>query len=1593
MKSAIFLFIVFCFSVFAQTDLKFVNYGPKANKDEGDNNYIQVINIQIPKDYSGNAFLRLYDVSCGSKEDIAIGSWNSKFRFSIYQGEHNEDDIIKIPGYRAGIDKQILGRFEIGQDKRLFGEWYNFVNLSKKPSEDFIYSLIVEGVDGDDGNNFKVFVSSDSLSNKTIPGLILYSYQPTIALKHTDEEQFFIVKPDKQNRKIVVHTFDLDGTNCSFSTLLKDESPLNQSLPGEWSVNKFDLTEYESENDFTFDIGPVNMEANDITFFFDNQEGKKYKILLEQIDKLTSSIPDVKKEFVYKDCATINFNLMAVPTDEKDSLAYQWNFSDGFSSDSKFIQRTFDKAGKYTGECFVVDVTSKSITRAKLEKFDFVINEKPIAKAGDDLFLMPNQKVVFDGSNSSDADGKIIDYKWNFGDGSTANGQKVTHAFQLPGKYIVLLKVIDDYQNQLCNNSEDTVVITVNDPPVIIAEDKIIGAVNQQLTFDATSCKDNDGSIIKYEWNFNELGIQEGKIVQQKFPNPGTYKIKLTVTDNSTAANNSASKLVTVFINNPPKAVAGPDKIVALNEEVLFDAYKSSDGDGKIVKYDWNFGDGIKGTGVKPNHRFSKPGTYIIKLKVTDDSNTETDSGFDSLKIIVNDRPIAKIKNEMFLNDGNATFDASESCDEIGGIVKYQWTFGDGSTSEGKIVNHNYKIAGTYSVILKVIDKYNTSNNFSFDTSKIIINKKPIADAGPNRSVAVNQKIKFTGNGSIDPDGKIVSYRWFLDNVNVSDKESFEYSFSNPGTYNVGLEVTDDFKYPATGIAFINVKVNNSPLPTINCITVASPKQKIIFDASQSRDLDGIIKEYNWIFGDGTKGSGKTFEKSFEKPGVYNVILSVKDDSYAENSISNDTVIIKVNNSPVINVDETIETCNNIVLIDASKTIDPDGDKLSFYWEFPNNEKIKGGSKIYHNFSDRGILPVTISVDDGLGLANSLSRKTIFVKIHRPPIANAGADTTICAGDILILSGLQSQVFEKGLLHYEWAFDDSVKLSGSNVFRVFKKGGNYSVTLRVTDDSGLLCDSAVDTKIIKVLDAPIAVAGNDMIACASSPVTFDGTKSVSPGGLVSSYNWEFGDGETGVGPNPIHIYSKPGKYKVTLTITGDLKGKCDNTAKDNLKVTITEAPVASFTSRDSIPENYECTFDASMSFPGNGKVISYDWNFGDGSTGNGKIAKHKYIKYGNYNVVLTLRTDIKSECNSSTVTKLINVNSAPVAEFNVRHDCTPNELIIFDASNSKDADGKISDYIWDFGDGVTKHGIKVTHQYSKIGIYNVTLTVMDGTSLENSSNKISTEVKVVNIPEAAFVIPDIVQRDEEIVLDAVTSEIKDNSVTTFEWFLNEIKISNEKTFKTTLTEPGLNRIKLIASSGLNGITYPSEKVKYVKVLDYPIVSIPLKVVVCVGESLHIKPTVSDNTSQLNYSWIDKKSSKLYSTNELSISSINSDGIYQLNVSTKSGKVIFSDSTFVVVNNPPNLSKMKDTTIYIGKANDELLLDATKVFDKDGDLLKVHWNFGDGKSSDEFLNYHKYEKEGIYTVECEVDDQKNTICSKDKTSFRVIVKKQ
>ena len=152
------------------------------------------------------------------------------------------------------------------------------------------------------------------------------------------------------------------------------------------------------------------------------------------------------------------------------------------------------------------------------------------------------------------------------------------------------------------------------------------------------------------------------------------------------------------MVNEPPVADAGADQIVTTSE-VRFDGSGSGDADGAIARYEWDFGDGMTGSGASPTHVYNKSGIYQVLLTVTDDSGTIRSSDSDGLRVVVNEAPIADAGPDLVGAPGQAlTFTGSGSIDPDGDVVEYLWDFKDGASSSGAQVQHSFEQPGTYHV-------------------------------------------------------------------------------------------------------------------------------------------------------------------------------------------------------------------------------------------------------------------------------------------------------------------------------------------------------------------------------------------------------------------------------------------------------------------------------------------------------------------------------------------------------------------------------------------------------------------------------------------------------------------------------------------------------------------------------------------------------------------------------------------------------------------------------------------------------------------------------------------------------------------------------
>ncbi|MBC2762106.1 MAG: PKD domain-containing protein, partial [ANME-2 cluster archaeon] len=252
-------------------------------------------------------------------------------------------------------------------------------------------------------------------------------------------------------------------------------------------------------------------------------------------------------------------------------------------------------------------------------------NSPPIANAGGPYSGTEDTAISFDGSGSSDTDGSIVSYNWNFGDTNTGTGVSPKHTYAQNGSYTVTLTVTDN--DGATDTSTTMATIGDIDPVADFTATPTSGPEPLTVSFSDTSTS-YDG-ITAWEWDF-----ENDTVIDDTTPNPshmysidGVYTVTLTVyeADGDSQTDTKTDFIVVSNLNQPPTSDPNGPYTGTEGLAITFNGSGSSDPDGSIVSYDWNFGDTNTGTRVNPTHTYAQNGTYTVTLMVTDeDGATDT---------------------------------------------------------------------------------------------------------------------------------------------------------------------------------------------------------------------------------------------------------------------------------------------------------------------------------------------------------------------------------------------------------------------------------------------------------------------------------------------------------------------------------------------------------------------------------------------------------------------------------------------------------------------------------------------------------------------------------------------------------------------------------------------------------------------------------------------------------------------------------------------------------------------------------------------------------------------------------------------------------
>jgi PKD repeat protein len=372
------------------------------------------------------------------------------------------------------------------------------------------------------------------------------------------------------------------------------------------------------------------------------------------------------------------------------------------------------------------------------------------------------------------------------------------------------------------------------------------------------------------------------------------------------------------------------------------------------------------------------------------------------------------------------------------------------------------------------------------------------------------------------------------------------------------------------------------------------------------------------------------------------------------------------------------------------------GDVRFWLWDFGDGSTSTRQNEV-HSYRTAGFYKVSLTATSSTGTKKTL--RTVPVMPEALAASFVFSPTSPRVGQTVSFADTTSG----DPTSWAWDFGDGTTSSVKNPAHAYAKEGSYAVTLSATTASGMKKASrSLTVATMSILASSFSYAPASPTAGQS--VQFTDTSTGSP----TAWLWVFGDGLTSAAHNPIHVFSAPGSYSVTLTTTNSSGSKTSSrtvVVASGLTASFSFAPVA-----PSAGQSVQFT-DTSTGGP-----TAWFWNFGDGSTSTLRHPSHAFTAAGSYTVSLANSNSSGSKGTSQTVV----VTGAPSAASFTYTPAYPDvgQAVLFSDLSS----GTPTSWQWNFNDGSTSGERNPSHAFPSVGTYNVSL-VVSGPSGSASANR------------------------------------------------------------------------------------------------------------------------------------------------------------------------------------------------------------------------------------------------------------------------------
>lgn len=823
---------------------------------------------------------------------------------------------------------------------------------------------------------------------------------------------------------------------------------------------------------------------------------------------------------------------------------------------------------------------------------------------------------------------------------------------------------------------------------------------------------------------------------------PGTYTVKLVI--QNAAGKDSITKTNYIIVYGKPTVDFTASSMSGCFPLTVNFTDLSTTAAGIIDSWQWDLGDGNFSTAQNPSHTYTATGSYNVSLRVRNTSGcyqTVTRTQY----INIGEAPVAGFTNTVSSSCTAPINIYFQNTTTGTGPMTYLWNFGDGFTSTMQNPSHSYG-SGTFTVTLVATNQNGCKDTFVSPNPIMIGNMQSNFTAPATVCAGAN----FTLTNTSTPGS--VSYLWDFGDGTTATVRNPTKSYASAGVYLIKL--VNNFGSCSDSITKM-ITVLPKPVTGFNADITGSclaPLNVHFTNASTNAVL------YQWNFGDGGTSNQQNPSHTFSNPGAYTVTLITT----GSNGCS-DTLV----KTDFIHIQPPVASINNLpqrgcapfewTFSSANTSTEP---VTSYLWDFGDGTTSTLENPT-HIFS-AGSYDIQLIITTASGC-----KDTVFVgggiKAGIQPDANFIATPTQVCAELPVVFTDQST---GNVDQWFWDFGDGGTSIVQNPQYIYHDTGYFDVQLIVVNNG---CpDTLIIPNYINV-KPPIA---NFLITanCAEPLKRIFSDRSIG----ADTYHWDFGDNTTSNIPSPTHFYPGPGIYVTSLTVTNTSTG-CSYTKTQNVRI-IDEHP--DFTAADTtICRGTAASFNAIVSLAGN--IASYQWSFGDATTGSGRTPTHVYPNSGFYTIRL-ITADINGCRDTIIKPQYMRVNG-PIANFGstVPGTCLLSTVSFTDSSRT-DGINPIVKWVWSYGDGVrdTLTAPPFQHTYATAGIYSVTLTVTDSTGCSHTITK--SNLLTVSRPVANFASVD-------------TASCPDRAVT----------------FTNTSTGPGLTYLWDFGDGGTSTVMNPS----------------------------------------------------------------------------------------------------------------------------------------------------------------------------------------